>query len=95
MPFLENPSLENWDGPDVAFSLIGGYATKGLDPDEHNDIHYSVRGKRYRYTLYATGEEELYDHDTDPYEWKNLADHDKLSSTKEEMKSKLFQVMEH
>jgi arylsulfatase A-like enzyme len=33
----------------------------------------AVRDKRYRYIHYNTGQEELYDHDTDPNEWYNLA----------------------
>ena len=35
--------------------------------------NYSVRGRRYRYTRYQDGSEELYDHDDDPHEWRNLA----------------------
>jgi hypothetical protein len=31
-----------------------------------------LRGNRYRYTRYADGSEELYDHRDDPNEWKNL-----------------------
>ena len=33
----------------------------------------SLRTERWRFTRYANGAEELYDHDTDPYEWTNLA----------------------
>ena len=35
--------------------------------------NHSLRGPRYRYTRYADGTEELYDHESDPMEWKNLA----------------------
>ena len=35
--------------------------------------NYSVSGPRFRYIHYANGEEELYDIETDPYEWTNLA----------------------
>jgi arylsulfatase A-like enzyme len=34
---------------------------------------YSLSGERWRFIHYANGEEELYDIETDPYEWKNLA----------------------
>ena len=44
--------------------------------------NYSVRGRRYRYTRYADGREELYDHDTDPHEWRNLAGESSLSAVK-------------
>jgi arylsulfatase A-like enzyme len=34
---------------------------------------YTVRSNRHRYIVYSDGQEELYDHETDPNEWKNLA----------------------
>ena len=43
---------------------------------------YSARGRRYRYTRYADGSEELYDHDRDPHEWRNLADDPSLGAFK-------------
>lgn len=39
----------------------------------HGFQNHAVRDQRYRYIRYANGEEELYDHDTDPNEWTNLA----------------------
>ena len=33
----------------------------------------SLRTDRYRYLRYSDGSEELYDHRTDPHEWRNLA----------------------
>ncbi len=38
----------------------------------HKENH-SLRSKRWRYTRYADGSEELYDHQNDPNEWVNLA----------------------
>lgn len=35
--------------------------------------NHSVRDERWRYIRYRNGEEELYDHDVDPHEWRNLA----------------------
>lgn len=35
--------------------------------------NYGLSGKRWRYIEYDNGDNELYDIDTDPYEWKNLA----------------------
>ncbi len=32
-----------------------------------------MRSERFRYIRYHDGSEELYDHDTDPNEWHNLA----------------------
>jgi len=42
---------------------------------------HAVRDARWRYIRYADGTEELYDHQTDPYEWTNLAgrpDHNEI-----------------
>ena len=35
--------------------------------------NFTVRDDRYRYIVYADGEEELYDTETDPNQWTNLA----------------------
>ncbi len=35
---------------------------------------YSLRTQDWRYIRYRGGQEELYDHRSDPYEWHNLAD---------------------
>ncbi|MCA9213535.1 MAG: sulfatase [Planctomycetales bacterium] len=56
-PLLENPNAE-WNHP--AITSFG----KG---------NYSVRSTRYRYVQYLDGSTELYDHETDPHEWNNLA----------------------
>ena len=35
--------------------------------------NHAVRDERWRYIRYADGSEELYDHQTDPNEWNNIA----------------------
>jgi arylsulfatase A-like enzyme len=47
--------------------------------------NHSVRTERWRYIHYAEGGEELYDHDNDPYEWKNLAADPKYAETKKSL----------
>lgn len=37
------------------------------------NVGYAARDERWRYIRYADGSEELYDHQTDPNEWTNLA----------------------
>jgi arylsulfatase A-like enzyme len=39
----------------------------------HGRNNHSLRTERWRYIRYSDGTEELYDHDKDPLEWKNLA----------------------
>ncbi|MBP83073.1 MAG: iduronate-2-sulfatase [Verrucomicrobiales bacterium] len=38
----------------------------------------ALRTDRFRYIRYADGSEEFYDHETDPYEWKNLVNDNDL-----------------
>lgn len=57
VPLLKNPGA-NWDH--VAISTWGY-------------MNHAVQDERYRYIHYREGEEELYDHKTDPNEWTNLA----------------------
>lgn len=47
-----------------------------------NPGNHSVRSERWRYIRYSTGEEELYDHDSDPHEWHNLALNETFAETK-------------
>jgi len=47
--------------------------------------HHSVRSEHWRYTRYADGSEELYDHRVDPYEWTNLAGQEKYDAVKKRL----------
>ncbi len=47
----------------------------------HNQGNHAVRDARYRFIRYADGSEELYDHQTDPNEWRNLANDPKHQTT--------------
>ncbi|WP_114778545.1 sulfatase [Botryobacter ruber] len=57
VPVLHNPEYQ-WNRP--------GLTTFG-------ENYSSVRSERYRYIRYPDGSEELYDHQTDPYEHHNVA----------------------
>ncbi len=45
----------------------------------------AIRDSRWRYILYENGDEELYDHSIDPFEWYNLAENAKYNSVKERL----------
>ena len=51
--------------------------------------NHSVRTRRYRYIRYENGDEELYDHDDDPHEWRNLASSREHADLKSRLKSLL------
>ncbi|MBL8187590.1 MAG: DUF4976 domain-containing protein, partial [Acidobacteria bacterium] len=48
----------------------------------HNVGNHSVRSERWRYIRYADGSEELYDCQTDPNEWTNLAGNSRFAKIK-------------
>lgn len=87
-PLLENPNTENWNGSKVALTAV--YA----GPEHENDPsmqHYAIRTNQYRYILYNNGLEELYNHESDPYEWTNSAETNK--NILEEMREQLKKIV--
>ncbi|NDV61496.1 sulfatase [Puniceicoccales bacterium CK1056] len=71
-PFLEDPACGEWEGPEAAISMIWA-GLQGDDKWNPDRQHWSLRTERWRYIRYNNGDEELYDHNNDPYEWNNLA----------------------
>lgn len=51
----------------------------------HGFKNHAVRTEDWRYIRYANGDEELYDHRNDPYEYTNLAGKTKYASVKKEL----------
>ena len=56
--------------------------------------HHAIRTDRWRYIRYADGSEELYDHDTDPMEWHNLAGDGTHQATKQRLSAQLDRMLE-
>ena len=73
VPLLKNPSAP-WTIPAITEFQRGQCA---------------VRSERYRYIRYADGNEELYDHKTDPHEWQNLAGDPSLAKVKLRLSKRL------
>ena len=62
------------DGTSFASLLrVPGQVTTRHALSTHLYKNHGIRTKRWRYIRYAEGDEELYDHSTDPNEWHNLA----------------------
>ena len=72
VPLLENPKGK-WNHKSVTYLNHPG--------------SYSIIGQRWRYIHYKEGDEELYDIETDRYEWTNLADEPEYASQLERMRS--------
>ena len=83
-PFMEKPKRKGWGGPSVALMGIR---------DDNVSPHFSVRSRRYRYTLCGNGQEELYDHKKDPNEWTNLAGNTEYERTKNKLRSELTKIL--
>lgn len=47
--------------------------------------NHGIRSEKYRYIRYEDGGEELYDRDTDPNEWTNIANHPENKKIKEDL----------
>ena len=73
MPLLKNPKAD-WKHP--AIMTMG-------------DGNHAVRTERWRYIRYCDWTEELYDHDNDPWELKNLANDPKYASVIADLKKML------
>lgn len=68
-PLLADPAAR-WERPAVSTYLY---------------LNHSVRTETWRYTRYHDGGEELYDHRTDPNEWRNLAGDLALRNVKQDL----------
>ncbi len=68
-PLLADPNAD-WERPSLT--------THGRD-------NHALRTERFRYIRYADGTEELYDHQTDPHEWHNLASGDAYADVKQSL----------
>jgi arylsulfatase A-like enzyme len=72
-PLLTNPAAA-WDRPAIT---------------THGRGNNAIRTEKWRYIRYADGSEELYDHEADPLEWKNLAGDSRYADVKKQLAAAL------
>ncbi len=90
VPLLKNPKAQKWNGKDFAITAVSsGYEVGVNQAAPVQKQHYSIRTEQYRYIFCRNGEEELYDHRADPYEWHNLADNPKYKKIKRVLNAKI------
>jgi uncharacterized sulfatase len=84
-PLLEKPNAK-WEKPAITQQVRAR--------DGKQIMGYSVRTERWRYTEWdgGSGGAELYDHNTDPHEWNNLAKDASQSKTIAQLKKLLPQA---
>lgn len=68
-PLLDDPAV-TWERPAMT---------------THGRNNHALRSRDYRYIHYASGDSELYDHRTDPMEFKNLTNEPGMDSIKQKM----------
>ncbi len=98
------PSIVELCGVDVPDGLEGrslARSVAGLPAEDHplplatwGAGNHSIRSARWRYTLYSDGEEELYDHSNDPYEWTNLASRSQHDAVKRTLRPAIEALLE-
>ena len=96
------PTLAELCGFDIPSHIEGKSLLPLLrDPEEDWDHaaittwrwnNHAVRTERYRYIRYSDGDEELYDHATDPHEWTNLAADRAYGELKQRLSARLPQT---
>lgn len=86
-PLLED--VKGWKGSNGALTLVGNYGNK-YPTEEQN---FSYRTKYWRYIRYGNGEEELYNHKCDSYEWENVANDKKYKKIKERLRLEMDEII--
>ena len=77
MPLLKNPRIE-WDYPSLT---------------QMGEGRNTIRTEKWRYIRYANNTEELYNHEVDSLEWKNLANDAEYYKVKSELSAKLDNIL--
>jgi uncharacterized sulfatase len=94
-PLLDDPAAA-WSKPAYTQVTRGTPTLTGekAKAGQPRTVGRSVRTERWRYTEWDDGQKgaELYDHDNDPHEYKNLAEDPRHASVVREMKELLRQV---
>lgn len=87
---LESPKLNERSDAPIAVSVL---KNKDGEVKASHLQNYAVNDAKWRYIHYASGDEELYDKESDPYEITNLAKDKRYKAIKAELYAKLAAVV--
>ncbi|MBM3969474.1 MAG: sulfatase [Planctomycetes bacterium] len=89
-PLLDDPNAA-WDKPALTQVTRGTPTMTNAPPTKPSIVGRSIRTERFRYTEWNSGDKgtELYDHDSDPGELKNLANDAAHAATVAAMRKEL------
>ncbi|MEM1294058.1 MAG: sulfatase, partial [Verrucomicrobiota bacterium] len=82
VPLLENAEVQDWPRKGSLTVMGNKKAT-----------HRSIRTEKFRYSRYAAGEEELYDHLNDPQEITNQATNPEFGPVLDELRATMDEVL--
>ena len=92
---LEDPAANEWEGPDISVAASGSTVSFEVDqPARLGDQHFSLRSEDFRYIRCRNGEEEFYDHRSDPNEWHNEIENPAYQQNIEVMRTALERFIE-
>ncbi|NLR91823.1 sulfatase [Flammeovirga agarivorans] len=90
--FVDGGKKFEWQGPNGALSVVGVYGAYGKTYEVAAQ-NYSYRTENFRYIHYTNGEEELYDHSKDPYEWTNVAKDKKYAKELKQLRKEVNNII--
>ena len=79
------PVPEHLDGKSIKPQLADPTEKRSPVISSYGEGNTAIRSTRWRYIRYEDGSEELYDHASDPHEWKNLASSPEHQNIKREL----------
>ncbi|MDP6357949.1 MAG: sulfatase [Planctomycetota bacterium] len=86
LPVPQNPKGQKLEGVNMRALLADPEATWNRPAlTTYGRNNHAVRSQQYRYIRYADGSEELYDHRSDPMEFKNLAGNPEMAEVKKQI----------
>jgi arylsulfatase A-like enzyme len=90
---LPPPETHTLDGVNLTDVLAGRARDRGQPVlTTYGRGNHSLRDDRFRFIRYRNGAEEFYDHQSDPYEWHNLAADPRFAGPKAALAKWLPQV---